>query len=354
MPHHIYQICNKETKDSYLFWDDSKRASEYALNLATKQKHDPKNIEISIYRKRQNSSQLVKDYSFLLTDTVDAWTNRQKLEEKMTIVTNQMLRQHFKNFVADFKRFEDIVFIDWHNVNGNCKNQVNYMINEKTGELHISGDLGSAIFYWCYEITWQNIANCSEDLGYFLSKAEANSEEGYYDEAKARKELEEYFSKENWDNRDIKEELGCTRAELIDRAMERWNKYGTGEFSNEAFDDDRTVEFLHDNDIYSSGHTVSTRERLWAIGLQMILENYGSNQEQKMTETTTEEKLRKQLTVATEAMYKTQIKTLDLDSAVEMEAISASEAFDVLADYVIETDKNAVMVMETIEKEYGR
>ena len=73
-----------------------------------------------------------------------------------------------------------------------------------------------------------------------------------------------------------------------------------------------------------------------------------------MTETTTEEKLRKQLTVATEAMYKMQIKTLDLDSAVEAEAISTSEAFDVLADYVIETDKNAVMAMETIEKEYGR
>lgn len=66
MPHHIYQVCNKETKDVCLFLDDSKRASEYALNLVTKQKHDPKNIEISIYRKRQNNSKLVKDYSFLL------------------------------------------------------------------------------------------------------------------------------------------------------------------------------------------------------------------------------------------------------------------------------------------------
>lgn len=76
MPHHVYQICNRETKDTYLFWDDSKGASEYALNLATKQKVNPKNIEISIYRKRQNSNQLVKDYSFSLTDTVDVWTNR--------------------------------------------------------------------------------------------------------------------------------------------------------------------------------------------------------------------------------------------------------------------------------------
>ena len=282
MPHHIYQVCNKETKDSYLFWDDSKGASKYALSLVTKQKHDPKNIEISIYRKRQNSSRLVKDYSFLLTDTVDAWTSRQKLEEEMTMETNQELQQHFKNFVADFKRFEDIVFIDWHNANGRSANQVNYMINEKTSELHISGDLGSAVFYWYSKNTWQNIATYSKDLAYFLSKAEANSEKGYYDETKARKELEDYFSEENWDNEDIEEELGCTRAELIDRAMERWNKYGAGEFSNEAFDDDETVEFLHDNDSYSAGHTVSTRERLWAVGLQMILEKYTRKQHQNI------------------------------------------------------------------------
>lgn len=274
MPHHVYQIYNKETKDVCLFLDDPKGTSEYALSLVTKQKHEPKNIEISIYRKRQNNSKLVKDYSFLLTDTVDVWANRQKLEEKMAMETNQELRQQFKNFVADFKRFEDIVFIDWHNANGRSTNQVNYMINEKTGELHISGDLGSAVFYWYSKNTWQDIANYSKDLAYFLSKAEANSEEGYYDKEKARKELEEYFSEENWDNRDIEEELGCTRAELIDRAMERWNQYGVGEFSNEAFDDDETVEFLHDNDIYSAGHTVSTRERLWAVGLQMILENH--------------------------------------------------------------------------------
>ena len=276
MPHHIYIICNKETKNIYLFGDDSKRASEYALNLATKQKVNPKNIEIIIYRKRQNSSQLVKDYSFLLTDTVEEWTNRQKLEEEMTMETNQKLRQQFENFVAEFKRFENIVFIAWHNANGSSNCRVNYMINEKTGELHISGDLGSAVFYWYGKNTWQNIASYSKNLGYFLSKAEANSEEGYYDETKARKELEEYFSEENWDNRDIEEELGCTRSELIDRAMERWNQYGTGEFSNEVFDEDRTVEFLHDNDIYSAGHTVSARERLWAVGLQMILEKYNN------------------------------------------------------------------------------
>lgn len=30
----------------------------------------------------------------------------------------ESLRKVFKDFVADFKYFEDWVFIDWHNING--------------------------------------------------------------------------------------------------------------------------------------------------------------------------------------------------------------------------------------------
>ena len=48
------------------------------------------------------------------------------------IETDEKLKKTFKNFVAKFKRFEDWVFIEW------C--------NEKEGELHISGDLGSGVF----------------------------------------------------------------------------------------------------------------------------------------------------------------------------------------------------------------
>lgn len=42
---------------------------------------------------------------------------------------------------------------------------------------------------------------------------------------------------------------------------------------------------------------------------------------------TTEEKLRKQLKVAIEAMYRMQARTFDLSYEVEMEEISVSEAF---------------------------
>lgn len=131
----------------------------------------------------------------------------------MMMETNQELRQQFKNFVADFKRFDDIVLIDWHNANERSANHVNYMINEKTGELHISGDLGSASFYCYGKNTWQDISSYFEDLGYFLSKAEASSEE-------------------DGGGRNI--------------------EHGTGELS------------------------ARERLKLWAVGIQMILEKYGS------------------------------------------------------------------------------
>lgn len=66
---------------------------------------------------------------------------------------------------------------------------------------------------------------------------------------------------------------------------------------------------------------------------------------------TTEEKLRKQLKVAIEAMYRMQARTFDLGYEVEMEEISVSEAFDDLTDCIVETGKNAMKTIDAIEKE---
>lgn len=185
----------------------------------------------------------------------------------------ESLRKVFEDFVADFKYFEDWVFIDWHNINGSGNCRIRYIINEKLGELHISGDLGSAVFYWYGKNTWQNIAGYAESLEYFISKTEANSEAGYYDEETAREELEYYFSEEDW-NDEIEDKLECTREEFLERAMDCWNQYGKGEFSSSGCYDDDIVNILYESDIYSAGKTASTREKLWAVGLQMILEKY--------------------------------------------------------------------------------
>lgn len=67
---------------------------------------------------------------------------------------------------------------------------------------------------------------------------------------------------------------------------------------------------------------------------------------------TTEEKLREQLKVAVQAMYRMQAKTLDLGYEVEMEEFSVSEAFDDLTDCVVETSNKAMTEIDSIEKAY--
>lgn len=80
------------------------------------------------------------------------------------IETDEELKKTFKNFVAKFKRFEDWVFIEWCNANGSSNCRIRYIINEKEGELHISGDLGSGVFYWYSKNTWQDIARYANKL----------------------------------------------------------------------------------------------------------------------------------------------------------------------------------------------
>ena len=99
------------------------------------------------------------------------------------------LKNTFDNFVADFQRFGDYVVIDWHNANGSSNCHVRYVINEADGELHISGDLGSAVFYWYSHNTWQDLATYSKSLDYFLSKAETSSESPNYDYERAVSQL---------------------------------------------------------------------------------------------------------------------------------------------------------------------
>ena len=70
-------------------------------------------------------------------------------------------------------------------------------------------------------------------------------------------------------------EIGYTEDEFIEEAMEGWSLYGDGAFTRDGFADEDVINLLLDNEFYSAGKVASNRERLWAIGLQMILEKYG-------------------------------------------------------------------------------
>lgn len=58
------------------------------------------------------------------------------------------LKHVFDGYRADFQRTRDWVIINWHHPDINENNhQITYIVNEFTGELHISGDVGEAIFH---------------------------------------------------------------------------------------------------------------------------------------------------------------------------------------------------------------
>ena len=82
------------------------------------------------------------------------------------------------------------------------------------------------------------------------------------------------FIQEYVDDETLKE-LGYTEDEFIEEAMEGWDVYGDGAFTRDGFADEDVINLLLDNEFYSAGKVASNRERLWAIGLQMILEKYG-------------------------------------------------------------------------------
>lgn len=189
------------------------------------------------------------------------------------IETDEELKKTFKNFVAKFKRFEDWVFIEWRNANGSSNCRIRYIINEKEGELHISGDLGSGVFYWYSKNTWQDIARYANNFSYFNSKAEAKSDYGMTDWDVAKDDLRD-FIQEYVEDEALKE-IGYTEDEFIEEAMEGWDVYGDGTFTRDGLADEDVINFLLDNEFYSAGKVASNRERLWAIGLQMILEKYG-------------------------------------------------------------------------------
>lgn len=189
------------------------------------------------------------------------------------------LEKFFQGFKADFQRFGDYVVIDWHN-SSESDNQhayrVRYIINEAEGELHVSGDLGSGIFYWYRHTTWQQIAEDSESLRYFLEKAESCSDAFYYDRNRALIELKAAFPEEEWDTFELAEDY--TYQEFLDHAIAGWNQLDHGEFTVTADCDIDVVEFLEEYDFSRGvGKLVSSRVKMWAVGLQMIAETQQSH-----------------------------------------------------------------------------
>ena len=189
------------------------------------------------------------------------------------------LAKLFRNFQADFQRFGDYVVIDWHNRNA-ADNQhayrIRYIINEADGELHVSGDLGSGVFYWYCPTTWQQMAEDSKALSYFLEKAESWSDMFYYDRSQALAELRAAIPAAEWEDTELFEDY--TYQEFLDHAMAGWNQLGHGEFTVTPDCDLEIVEFLQYHDLaHGVGKLLSSRVKMWVVSLQMIADTQQQN-----------------------------------------------------------------------------
>lgn len=181
------------------------------------------------------------------------------------------LKHVFNGYRADFQRTRDWVIINWHHPDINKNNhQITYIVNEFTGELHISGDVGEAIFHWYTPNTWQDLADYSYDLPYFFSKIETSSEQDTYDYDTALKELTELIPRDEFEADGLSDHY--TYPDFINRCMAMWNQHDQGEFTPQSEDDFELIDYLQEHDVYQVGHINGDRMRLWAIGLQTILE----------------------------------------------------------------------------------
>lgn len=189
------------------------------------------------------------------------------------------LEKFFQGFKADFQRFGDYVMIDWHN-SSESDNQhayrVRYIINEAEGELHVSGDLGSGIFYWYRPTTWQQMAEDSESLPYFLEKADSCSDAFYYDRNQALAELQAVIPAAAWEDAELAEVYSYQ--DFLDHAISGWNQLGHGEFTVTPDCDIEIVEFLEDHYlVHGVGKVVSSGVKMWAVSLQMIADTQQQN-----------------------------------------------------------------------------
>lgn len=82
--------------------------------------------------------------------------------------------------------------------------------------------------------------------------------------------------------------LGELKNSVIDALVKYWHarkeierlmvKLTGVQLIDDGYFGDRYYLIRHDNEIYVLGDGVSDRERLWAIGMQMILDQYGDDQ----------------------------------------------------------------------------
>lgn len=177
------------------------------------------------------------------------------------MVSDEMIREWFKDHVADLKDLGDIQILKWKRPDS-INYSVRYVFDGQM--MYISGDLGSAV-YW---LTWKaDVHSFNVGIGYFNEKLAAFSDDRWdFSSEKAVKRLREWLndikeSGKEYDHDDMKDFFEDARS-----CSQHW------EWVEAIHSHDKLISSL-DGDywewMYGAGNECPTRLRCYLIGLQM-------------------------------------------------------------------------------------
>ena len=107
-------------------------------------------------------------------------------------------KENFKHHVASFMDYGNIKVLDFKNPDSSCY-RIRFLFEEDYCRLHISGDLGDLTASNFNNMTYEKFSNFVNNVGYFEEKIDCHSRRLYfYDENKAREELEKMAKEDKW------------------------------------------------------------------------------------------------------------------------------------------------------------
>ena len=185
-------------------------------------------------------------------------------------------REHFKDFVADFKDYGDLQTLDWRNKDGSSNYHVHYIFDTKQRYLHISGDLGSAAFYLSWEPTFENVTS-TKDINYLARKIECTTDKWVYSEELASEEIDEYMEDIKPERDDFEDESEYLSEkedfeDYVEKLKESFD-YHRGLVVDDA-DLMEWMEHTFDFEFYEQnfGRVLAPRIYLWFMGLELAWE----------------------------------------------------------------------------------
>jgi hypothetical protein len=106
-------------------------------------------------------------------------------------------KKKFENFEPHVIESNDTVqIIEWSNKNGSFEYRIRFIFDINTGNMFVSGDLGSAVFQFTEKARLEEISRYS-DFNYFQEKMQCTTDITEYDSEYARLQLEENLGLEN-------------------------------------------------------------------------------------------------------------------------------------------------------------